>query len=109
MDARFGAVVRTPLNRRRALCQLAAFGVSLPALTGLVGEGAAAQETPRPPDAPRRPAFNLPWRLGSDPYRWLENPEDPEVIAYLEAENAYTTAMMAPTEALQETLFQELT
>ena len=25
-----------------------------------------------------------------DPYAWLADPKDPEVIAYLEAENAYT-------------------
>jgi oligopeptidase B len=43
-----------------------------------------------------------------DHYAWLQNPEDPEVIAYLEAENAYTDAMMTHTQALQEKLFQEM-
>ncbi len=32
----------------------------------------------------------------------------PEVIAYLEAENAYTDAVMKPTEALQKTLYDEM-
>lgn len=43
-----------------------------------------------------------------DNYYWLNDPENPEVIQYLEAENAYTDAVMAPTKALQEALFHEM-
>ena len=43
-----------------------------------------------------------------DPYYWLNQREDPEVIAYLEAENEYTRSVMAHTEKLQETLFEEI-
>lgn len=43
-----------------------------------------------------------------DEYAWLRNREDPEVIAYLEAENRYTDAVMEGTRELQERLFQEL-
>jgi oligopeptidase B len=43
-----------------------------------------------------------------DHYAWLRQKENPEVIAYLEAENAYTDAILEPTEALQETLYQEM-
>ena len=43
-----------------------------------------------------------------DDYHWLRDRGDPAVTAYLEAENAYTRAVMAPTEALQETLFAEI-
>ena len=43
-----------------------------------------------------------------DDYYWLRGRDDPEVIAYLEAEHDYTRAVMAPTEALQETLFAEI-
>jgi oligopeptidase B len=43
-----------------------------------------------------------------DDYYWLKERENPEVIAYLEAENAYTRAMLAHTEELQETLFEEI-
>ena len=39
-----------------------------------------------------------------DDYFWLNQRENPEVIAYLEAENAYTKSMMAHTDALQEKL-----
>ena len=43
-----------------------------------------------------------------DDYYWLRERDNPEVTAYLEAENDYTRAVMAPTEALQETLFAEI-
>src|SRR5579863_225421 len=43
-----------------------------------------------------------------DPYAWLHDKQNPEVIAYLNAENAYTDAILAGTEALQEKLYQEM-
>lgn len=43
-----------------------------------------------------------------DEYAWLRDKEDPEVIAYLEAENAHTEAELAHTKDLQEQLFQEI-
>ena len=43
-----------------------------------------------------------------DDYFWLRDRSDPEVIAYLEAENRYTAASMRHTEALQERLYQEM-
>ena len=43
-----------------------------------------------------------------DDYYWLNRREDPEVIAYLEAENAYTEAVTAPTSELRETIFEEI-
>lgn len=44
----------------------------------------------------------------SDPYAWLRDKQSSEVIAYLEAENAYTDEMMAPTRGLQDQLYQEM-
>ena len=65
--------------------------------------------TPTPPIAPRRPVTTtLHGETRTDDYHWLRNRDDPEVIAYLEAENAYTRAVMAPTEALQSTLYDEM-
>ena len=43
-----------------------------------------------------------------DHYAWLRHKENPEVIAYLNAENAYTDAILRPTEPLQEKLYQEM-
>ncbi|WP_349617619.1 S9 family peptidase [Azotobacter salinestris] len=44
----------------------------------------------------------------ADPYRWLEQRDDSEVLAYLEAENAYLEAELADVGALRESLFQEI-
>jgi len=43
-----------------------------------------------------------------DDYYWLKDRGNPEVIAYLEAENAYAQATLAHTETLQEKLFEEI-
>ncbi|MEN9566318.1 MAG: hypothetical protein RLZZ69_1514, partial [Cyanobacteriota bacterium] len=43
-----------------------------------------------------------------DNYYWLRSRENPEVIAYLEAENQYTEAMMNHTESLQSDLYKEM-
>jgi oligopeptidase B len=43
-----------------------------------------------------------------DDYFWLRQKDRPEVTAYLESENAYTTAVMKPTEAFQEALYAEM-
>jgi len=43
-----------------------------------------------------------------DNYFWLNNREDPEVIGYLEAENAYRESMMKGTEKFQDALYKEM-
>jgi oligopeptidase B len=43
-----------------------------------------------------------------DHYDWLRHKESQEVLAYLEAENAYTDAVLKPTEDFQEKLYQEM-
>ena len=43
-----------------------------------------------------------------DNYYWLNERENPEVINYLNAENAYLDAVMSPVKPLQEKLFQEM-
>jgi oligopeptidase B len=43
-----------------------------------------------------------------DEYFWLNQRENPEVIAYLEAENAYKDETLKHTEPLQEALFMEI-
>jgi oligopeptidase B len=81
----------------------------------------ASRSTPaRPPLAPRKPLhIALHGMTREDPYAWLradnwrEVMRDPaalesEIRSYLEAENAYTEAAMAPTEELQQQLFAEM-
>ena len=43
-----------------------------------------------------------------DPYFWLRQRANPEVVAYLAAENEHTEAVMAPTAGLQQKLYQEI-
>ncbi|HEV2644057.1 MAG TPA: hypothetical protein VGT98_15200, partial [Candidatus Elarobacter sp.] len=43
-----------------------------------------------------------------DDWYWLRNRDDPEVIAYLEAENAYADAMLAPLMPLRTRIFDEI-
>jgi len=44
----------------------------------------------------------------TDNYYWLNERDNPQVIAYLEAENTYTEAVMAHTQGLQRALFEEI-
>ncbi|MBH0780638.1 S9 family peptidase [Nocardia bovistercoris] len=43
-----------------------------------------------------------------DEYEWLRDKENPEVIAHLEAENAYTEARTAHLDGLRNTIFDEI-
>jgi oligopeptidase B len=43
-----------------------------------------------------------------DDFRWMRDKSSPELLAYLQAENAYTAALMAPTAELQTTLYNEM-
>jgi oligopeptidase B len=63
----------------------------------------------KPPVAPREPTRIV--RHGDeriDEYFWLRNRNDPRVLAYLQAENEYTDAMLRHTESLQEALYHEM-
>jgi len=62
-----------------------------------------------PPAAAVRPhRFDEFGTVRIDQYYWLKDRNNPEVIKYLEDENAYTKAVMAHTEALQGRLYDEL-
>ncbi len=63
----------------------------------------------QPPVARREPApTTLHGITLQDDYRWMREKESPEVLAYLEAENAYTAQFMAPTAELQAQLYTEM-
>ncbi len=66
-------------------------------------------ERPMPPIADRQPReLTTHGDTRVDDYFWLRDRESPDVIDYLEAENSYTSAVMAHTDELQETLFEEI-
>ncbi len=97
-----------PLSRRRLVGRSLLVGLATPSFLAASRLKTSAREL-TPPVAERRPAIQaLPNGLFVDPYRWLEDPTDPEVIAYLEAENAYLQAAMAPLSDLQQSLYDEL-
>lgn len=68
-----------------------------------------ANMTPTPPIAPPVPhLLTYHGHTRIDPYYWLRHRHNPAVIAYLEAENAYTDAVLAHTTALQQELYGEM-
>ncbi len=98
--------MRRILNQRRTVARLTA--VVLGTLLWSVTAPALADE-PTPPEADRRPhEMTIHGDTRVDPYYWLRDRDDPEVIAYLEAENEYAREVMAHTEDLQEELFDEI-
>ncbi|MEA3244816.1 MAG: oligopeptidase B, partial [Gemmatimonadota bacterium] len=65
--------------------------------------------SPTPPVAKRVPhTAVLHGESRTDDYAWLRDRSNPEVVAYIEAENAYTDAVMKPTEGLQQALYDEM-
>ncbi len=46
--------------------------------------------------------------IRTDNYFWIRDKENPDVIEYLKSENTYTDVVMKSTEALQESLYNEM-
>ncbi len=66
-------------------------------------------EKPRPPKAEKKPVeLSAHGQTRTDDFYWLNERENPAVRAYLEAENAYASAVTAHTEELQEKLYREI-
>src|SRR5271167_4336633 len=62
-----------------------------------------------PPQARREPTpTTLHGHTLEDDYRWMRDKSSPELVAYLQDENAYALSVMAPTEALQKKLYAEM-
>jgi oligopeptidase B len=68
-----------------------------------------APSLPAPPVAKKEPKITeINGRKLVDNYYWLRDKKNPEVKAYLEAENVYTDAVMKPTEPLQKKLYDKM-
>jgi oligopeptidase B len=75
------------------------------ALNPDAGTAAEAQ----PPTAKKVPKVDtVHGQARTDDYFWIREKANPEVAAYLQAENAYTDAVMKPTEGLQSALYKEM-
>lgn len=65
--------------------------------------------TADPPVAKRMPVTRERWGdTAVDDYAWMRDRDDPDLMALLEAENAYTDAVLAPVAPLAGTVFDEI-
>ena len=101
-----------PRSARRRPTLALALSISTVCSPRLLGAQDSAQsDSPAPPVAARvthvDTVAGVAW---PDPYAWIRDDkrERPEVLAYLKAENDYTTAMTRHTLPLQERLFKEM-
>jgi oligopeptidase B len=69
----------------------------------------ASSPQPKPPMAEKKSkTVNIHGETLVDDFFWLREKSNPAVISYLESENAFTDAMMKPTQAFQESLYKEM-
>ena len=70
-----------------------------------------SSERPSPPVAPQRPhPVKAPHGTRLDEYHWMRDDtrSAPEVISHLQAENAYTDAVLAPVKVLEDRVYEEI-
>ncbi len=80
--------------------------ITLPGSSAPVGDSPASAQPPVAKKVPKETKIH--GQILPDDYFWMREKSNPEVAAYLEAENAYTDSLMAPTKPLQEALYKEL-
>ena len=80
------------------------------AIAASLATAASAQIPPTPPVALQKPHTVKGPAERNDPYYWLrdDSRKNPEMLAYLTAENAYADAWMAPLRPLQDRLYGEI-
>jgi oligopeptidase B len=77
-----------------------------PAGCKMSDQGASGLQPPKAEIVPK--ALTIHGQTRTDNYYWLNERDNSKVLEYLKAENAYTEAVMKPTEALQEKLYNEI-
>jgi oligopeptidase B len=94
---------------------MSADSTTSPASTGPAGITASIRELASAPDAPAPPqARQVPFGRTfhgdtvNDPYAWLAAKDDPDTIAFLNAENDYTEALTTGESGLRDTIFGEI-
>src|ERR1700686_5885992 len=98
---------KSALSRIRLFVVLSVSLVSASAYVLAADDNSSA--LPAPPVAKKVPkTTEINGRELVDNYFWLRDKQNPKVAAYLEAENAYTEAVMKPTEGLQKKLYDEM-
>src|SRR5689334_21670760 len=75
----------------------------------LVALVVSAKEAPKPPVAKRIPkTMTIHGDSRVDDYYWMREKSNPEVMRYLEAENAYADAMTQSQAGFREKLYEEM-
>src|SRR6185436_3757271 len=83
--------------------------ISLMSFVSASAQGGNASSMLQPPVTEKKPKVTeINGDRLVDNYFWLREKTNAAVIAHLEAENAYTSTVMKPTEALQEKLYNEI-
>ena len=83
--------------------------MTISAMSNFANSGDNTGASPQPPVAKRVPHDTKVNGVEMhDPYFWLREKLHPDVKAYVEAENAYTDALMAPNKPFEEDLYKEL-
>jgi oligopeptidase B len=96
----------THMTFLRQLRSCAIIVLSLAASAGAVQSNSPSVTPPVAKRVPKTDTLHGHRRV--DDYFWLREKSNPEVVAYIEAENAYADACMKPTEALQQQLYGEM-
>jgi oligopeptidase B len=95
--------------KRLGLLLAALFSISMIAFVNVMAQDGNKSSMLQPPSTEKKPKITeINGDRLVDNYFWLREKTNPTVIAHLEAENAYTTAVMKPTAALQDTLYKEI-
>ena len=95
--------------KRLSLLLAALFSISMIAFVNVMAQDGNKSSMLQPPITEKKPKITeINGDRLVDNYFWLREKTNPSVIAHLEAENAYTAAVMKPTEALQDTLYKEI-
>ncbi|MGH6615808.1 S9 family peptidase [Sphingomonas sp.] len=81
-------------------------------LIAAIAVPAIAQEAPTPPVAAKKPhEIRAPFgATRQDDYYWLRDDtrKNPDMLAYIKAENIYADTVLAPTKKLQDTIYNEV-
>lgn len=73
------------------------------------GSSFSQTQQAKPPVAEKRPKTTvIHGETLVDDYAWMREKQDPAVVEYLNAENAYTEKVVKPVEPLQEAVYQEI-
>jgi len=95
--------------KHRIVLPLLLLSISTFALVNVSAQDGTSSMMLQPPPTEKKPKITeINGDRLVDNYFWLREKTNPAVIAHLEAENAYTDAVMKPTQALQDLLYKEI-